>query len=126
MKIPVLFLFFLALQCSNPGNQSREQERDQLDTHKKEIVDLAASSVCSEEYTCKYAGLGSKPCGGFWEYITYSTSINEEDLLSKIKRYNQLEETYNSKYGIISDCSFVMPPDSVICENGKCKAVYNH
>jgi hypothetical protein len=105
--------------------QRQERDREKLDKLKKEIIGIVDQSVCSDEYTCKYIGLGSKPCGGFWEYITYSTSINENDLIAKINEYNEKEDQYNIKYGINSDCSFVMPPDDVICDEGKCVPVYN-
>ena len=55
----------------------------------------------------------------------YSNSIDVVDFLAKVKTYNELEKKYNTKYGMMSDCMAVSPPNKVICENGKCKAIYN-
>ncbi len=85
---------------------------------------MADESLCSDENTCYSVGFGSKPCGGFWEYLVYSNSIEVVDFLAKIQDYNELEKKYNVKYNILSDCFLVMPPKETICENGKCKAVY--
>ena len=122
MKFLAALLILTVFNCDAPD---QTQEREALDKFRKEIIEMAASSDCSDEYTCKYTGFGSKPCGGFWGYLVYSTSINEKDLLSKVARYNKLEKAYNIKYGIISDCSVVLPPSEVVCDNGKCKAIYH-
>jgi len=124
MKLFFSFLILLMFNCESSNKNNQERDKQELDKLSKEIHSIADSSVCSDEYTCKYMGLGAKPCGGYWSYLVYSTSVNEEDLIAKVKRYNELERKYNENYGIISDCSVVMPPDDVECEDGKCKAFY--
>ena len=126
MKTFFIFLAFLMVDCSNSNDiTSQETEKQTLDTLRKEIVDMADESTCSEQFTCDFVGFGSKPCGGFWEYLVYSNSIDVAEFLAKIETYNKLEKEYNIKHGIASDCMIVMPPTNVICDNGKCKAVYN-
>ena len=49
----------------------QEAEKAVIDKLKIEIKQLADTSVCSDEYNCFYVGIGSKPCGGFWEYILF-------------------------------------------------------
>lgn len=105
---------------------TQEGGKKVIDKLKTEIIVLAESSSCSEEDNCNFVGLGSKPCGGHWEYLLYSSSIDTIELLAKVEEYNNLEIEFNQKWGIISDCSFVIPPDSVTCEDGKCKAVYSN
>ena len=117
---PFLFLF---INCSNDENTQKE-DRLKLEKLATEINNLADSSVCNENSECAYIAFGKKPCGGPWGYIVYSISINTEILLNKVEEYNQLEDEYNVKWGVISDCMFVTPPISLICENGKCIAVY--
>ena len=85
---------------------------------------MAEASVCSEEFTCYSVGIGAKPCGGFWEYIVYSNSIEVVDFLAKIETLNELEKTYNEKYMILSDCFMAMPPSSMECVEGKCVGVF--
>ena len=125
MKFYFIFLIFLAINCTTAGDiHGQEVEKTALDSLKKEIKALADESLCSDENTCYSVGFGSKPCGGFWEYLVYSNSIEVVDFLAKIQNYNELEKKYNDKYNILSDCFLVMPPKETICENGKCKAVY--
>jgi len=124
MKFAFIFLTFLAMNCGN-SEDIIEQEVDKvaLDKLAKEIKAIAEASICSEEFTCDFIGFGAKACGGNWEYLVYSNSVDVVDFLAKVKTYNALEKKYNIKYEIISDCSLVMPPKALTCENGKCKAV---
>ena len=103
---------------------SQEAEKEVIDQLKVEIKELANGSVCSEENSCFNVGIGAKPCGGFWEYLIYTGSIDVETFFNKIERLNELEKEYNVKYSIQSDCYIAMPPSSVSCEDGKCKGVF--
>jgi len=116
--------FLMAFQCEDDSKPTMEDEQKTLIVGKKIIEDLAASSICNESAECKFIALGSKPCGGPWNYIMYSTSIDVNKLESLVEDYNNNEAAFNLKWGVISDCSFVLPPTSVICENNKCVAVY--
>lgn len=126
MKFLFIFLTFLVTNCNDTDdNISQEVEKKELENLAKEIKAIANESVCSNEFVCDFTGFGSKPCGGNWSYLVYSNSIDVVDFLAKVKTYNELEKKYNIKHGIISDCSLVTPPHAIICDNGKCKAVYN-
>ncbi len=126
MKFLFIFLTFLAVDCSNKDIiADQDLEKKALEKLALEIKSMADKSLCSDKYVCDYIGFGSKPCGGNWEYLVYSSSIDVNGFLKKVKLYNELEKQYNTKYGIASDCMMAMPPDSTTCEDGKCKAVYN-
>lgn len=127
MKILFLILPLFLFSCSDTQDlAAQEVEKKAIDKLKSEIVTLAESSVCSEDNNCAFVGLGSKPCGGHWQYLIYSSSIDTVKLLTKVEDCNRLEKEFNKKWDILSDCSFVVPPDSVICDDGKCKAVYSY
>ena len=116
---------FMAFQCEDDNLQAtKESEQQALIISKKAIETLATTSVCNETTTCKFIALGSKPCGGPWGYLVYSTSINVTKLESMVEAYNKKEAEFNQKWNIISDCAFAMPPTSVTCENNKCVAIY--
>lgn len=124
MKYLFIFLALIAIDCTTSANlHSQEVEKKALDSLKIEIQALAIDSKCSEEFSCFSIGLGAKPCGGHWEYLVYSNSIDVVDFLTKIKNYNEMEKEYNEKYNILSDCFLILAPSKIVCENGKCKAI---
>ena len=90
----------MAFQCEDDSNPTMEYEENALMANKKIIEDLAATSVCNDSTECKYIALGSKPCGGPWSYLVFSTSINVELLKEKVAIYNQNEAAFNLKWGI--------------------------
>lgn len=125
MKFFFLILSFLVVYGDDYGDLTpQESEKAVIDKLNIEIKNLAKESVCSEEFTCYDVGIGAKPCGGNWEYIVYSSSIDVVSFLEKIEMMNELEKEYNEKYMIQSDCYLAMPPTSMTCENGKCVGIF--
>ena len=125
MKLFFSLLAFLVIYCDDSDAISlQETEKAEIDKLKIEIKSLANDSVCSEEFSCFSVGIGAKPCGGFWEYIVYSNSIDVVSFFKKIETMNDLEKTYNEKYMIQSDCFIAMPPGSIDCVDGKCVGVF--
>lgn len=123
-----LFFFIVALFATCHGDsidqKNQEAEKAVIDNLKVEIKAMAAQSECSEEYQCYSVGMGAKPCGGFWEYIIYTGSIDMTVFLAKIETLNELEKKYNEKYMIQSDCFMAMPPSSIDCVDGKCVGIF--
>jgi len=125
MKLFFSLLAFLVIYCDDSGDITlQETQKAVIDNLKVEIKALADGSECSEEFTCYSVGVGAKPCGGFWEYIIYSNSIDIPSFLSKIEELNDLEKSYNEKYMIQSDCFIAMPPSSIDCVEGKCVGTF--
>lgn len=82
------------------------------------LVEVSASDISQ----CKTIGFGDKPCGGFKEFIIYSSeSTNEEKLIDAVDRYNMWDERKNFLTKAASTCDFVQPPRIVLSE-GKCSA----
>lgn len=117
-------LFLMAFQCEEDVISTQENDKQVLNDFKKEIEDLAATSICNDNYTCKFIALGSKPCGGSWSYLVFSTSIDVERLENMVANYNTKEADFNKKWGVNSDCSVSLPPTSLNCENNTCVAIY--
>jgi len=117
-------LLAIVFGCTNNTELTKEEDLAELTALQEEIELLVDSGVCSENSDCNYIAFGSKACGGPKTYLVFSTSINVELLQQKVATYNELENDFNKKWGIISDCSVVLPPTSVACINGKCVAVY--
>jgi hypothetical protein len=124
LPLLAICLLFMAFQCEDDVNLTKEEEQQELVALKQTIENLAETSVCNENTQCKFIAFGSKPCGGPWGYLIYSTSINVEELESMVADYNQKQADFNTKYSVISDCSAVMPPTSLTCENNTCIPIY--
>jgi len=122
--IKTIALLAVVFSCTTNSETSKENEQLELDNLKNEIEQLVAEGTCSENSNCDFIAFGSKPCGGSWSYLVYNTTINVELLNEKVATYNNQENAYNLKWGIISDCMAVSPPTSVECVNGECVAVY--
>lgn len=129
MKKTLIFLFALCLSlvaftCEDNRDSTFEEDQQELIALKQNIEDLVSTSVCNENTECKFIAFGSKPCGGPWKYLVYSTSIDETNLKTLVVNYNKKEAAYNQKWGIVSDCAMVNPPVSTSCENNTCVAIY--
>ena len=117
-------LLAIVFGCTNHNESSKEEDLAELAALQEEIELLVDSGVCSESAGCDYIAFGSKACGGPKTYLAYSTSIDTVLLQQKVATYNALENDYNQKWGIASDCFFVTPPPELTCIDGKCTAVY--
>lgn len=122
----VCFMLLVITSCSSNDNDAAtyDSELAELSLLKAEIEALANTSVCNETSECKFIALGSKPCGGPWSYLLYTTSINVEQLEAAVKDYNQKEAAFNTKWEIVSDCAATLQPASIDCENNSCVLTY--
>jgi hypothetical protein len=103
----------------NPDNGSlTQQEAQEMENLKSEILAMAKSEKCSNSADLKSVGLGVKACGGPVSYIAYSTKIDEAKFMEKVNLYNQKSTEYNKKYNLVSDCMLILPPEKIECENG--------
>ncbi|WP_242131099.1 hypothetical protein [Aestuariivivens marinum] len=120
----LLCLSFTAFQCDDDAPLTQEQELAQLQDFKSEIEAMVNLSICNETTECKFIAFGSKPCGGPWSYLIYSTSIDVSALEAMVQDYNAKEQAYNQRWNVASDCALVQQPSSITCENNTCVAVY--
>lgn len=126
LKLGVLFLLLTAFKCDDNSDAiSCEDKIVQLDKMKTEIQELAEHSVCNENSECRFMAFGSKPCGGPWSYLVYSTSIDTTKLTALVEAYNTVESQLNQDCGRVSDCAMVNPPEGLECKDGKCIAFFN-
>jgi len=102
--------------------RTEEGDRAQLVEMRREINALVGDAEGASIADCRYAGLGSKPCGGPWEYIVYSVSSTDSTVLSnRLAAYDAFEAEMNVRYGYASDCS--VPNIPVLAYNdGRCIA----
>lgn len=101
---------------------SADEEGDQarLKEMREDILQMVGTPTCAEEGSCRSVGFGAKPCGGPWEYLIYSVeNVDEQQLLERVREYNDFEEKLNAKYGYVSDCTVPEPP-VLGCRDGRC------
>ncbi|MBA6151858.1 hypothetical protein [Gelidibacter maritimus] len=126
IKLVFLFLLLTAFKCDDQDSNSRSCDDyiSKLEQMKAEIKDLGEASVCDKNFECRSIALGSKPCGGPWSYLVYSTSIDTLTLHNLVEAHNKLEREYNTACQQYSDCMMVKPPLRIECEDNKCIAIY--
>jgi hypothetical protein len=109
-----------------PHNHFSQQE-DQLKMKKliKEIDSIIGQEICENAADWNFSAIGAKPCGGASSYIAYPKNISDE-IMPKIMQLTTMQSAFNSQYQIISDCSIVLPPVEIKCENGKAVLVGDH
>lgn len=111
----------LAIDCQDSDDAvlTQEEEAAQLALQLDEIKNLAQSVPCENAEEWTFTAYGSKACGGPAGYIAYSLAIDNELFLEMVDAYTQAERNYNEKWGVVSDCSMVVEPTSVTCQNGE-------
>ncbi len=84
------------------------------------VASRVGTTRCVDRSQCRAMPLGSKPCGGPWSYVVYSTATTDSGALAlAVQRYNVADAELNRKLGRVSDCSFVSPP-KLDCVLGFC------
>lgn len=120
-----LFILLTAMQCDADDELINcEDTQMELFNFKSNIQALANTSVCGDAFECRFIALGSKPCGGPWEYLIYTTSIDTLSLTSLVMEYNQLEANYNLNCNAVSDCAVAQPPVGFDCVNNQCIPIF--
>jgi hypothetical protein len=91
----VFVVCLLISSCSNDEN-SQEEDSQKLEKMRKEIIiiSLSQSQPCTNPEEWDFAPMGSKACGGYVEYIVYSTKINEEQFFSKNKKLHRCSKCF--------------------------------
>lgn len=108
-------------QPTNEVEQRTEEgDRARLVEMRQEIDMLIGDAAASSIADCRYAGLGSKPCGGPWEFIVFSVSSTDSTALAeRLTAYDAFEADMNMRYGYLSDCSVPNIP-VLVFKDGRC------
>jgi hypothetical protein len=95
----------------SPAAPTVVYDRASLEARYKAITDMIALPVCSTSLQCRSVAVGAKPCGGPWRYLVYSdVMVNEQELQRRAADLIAFEREYNTRNGIVSDCSVPHPP----------------
>ena len=102
------------------SGDATESDQAALKSMREEINRLIGEPRCVNLVHCRVLALGSRPCGGASEYVAYSsTTGNREILEAKAYEYTFLEEEVNRKNAAVGTCQVLAEP-KVACTRGHC------
>ena len=55
-----------------------ERDRNDLSRLEAEILTMIGSAGATDVAFCRQIAFGSKPCGGPWRYLAYSTAVTRQ------------------------------------------------
>lgn len=118
-------IFLAAFSCSNDDEPvSCDDRKTYLNEQREQIRAFAETSICSDDFECRYIGFGVKACGGPAGYLIYTTSIDTLELTNMVNDFNNQQEIYNQECGGISTCDIPAPPIDFDCVDNKCIPIY--
>ena len=128
--IPVFIMFvciasLAACKDDDPANGPFDEAADlaSLAAMEAKIDTVLTGAICKDVEDCRSIAFGAKPCGGPWSYKIYSVSgVDTLALAGMVDAYNKFNAVLNERYGWMSDCMMVMPPN-IDCVEGRCAAV---
>lgn len=106
----------IALKPDN--NFTQEDDQLRMKSLIQEIDSLISAEPCIDVANWKFTAIGAKACGGPSSYIAYPVQL-EDEILPKVMQFTSMQSTFNTKYGMMSDCAIVLPPAEITCQNGK-------
>jgi len=117
---------FTATTCDEDDTfaQTCDERLETLSDLSFAIEELVNASICDNAFECRYIAFGSKPCGGPWEYLIYTTSIDTLELESLVEDYNTIQNEYNLNCDAVSDCLAVTPPSGFECIDNICNPIF--
>lgn len=127
MRVLPILVLTAGLTClaACKGDDPNAETRDRLllEEMAADIDSLIGDAACADAEDCRAIAFGDKPCGGPWSYKVYSvTSVDTLKLVGLVDAHFEFNRTLNERYGWMSDCMFVMPPN-IDCVEGKAVAV---
>lgn len=117
-RILILASLFILSSCELFEDNSKRYSLKEIEELYHEIVMLSESIPCTNSAEWKFTPMGSKACGGPTSYISYHQSV-ETKFLKLVDQYTLLQQEYNRKNNVFSDCMLVVAPKTVTCEGGK-------
>lgn len=122
--IIALVIVTAAIRCGDSFEE--KNDRAVLEALRTDILEMIGQPSCNGDGDCRYIAFGSKPCGGPWEYLIYSSSATDSlRLAEKVAFYNDYEDMMNHKYNYVSDCEVPYPPE-LGCVDGVCVDMSGH
>lgn len=117
LKLFFILPLLMATTCDDDVIATQESDIQALEELEAILYQMAHSVPCTDAEQWSFVDLGRKACGGPKTFLAYSSAIDVELFLDLVNQYNQMEEDYNMKWNIISDCSVPLMPTGIECED---------
>ncbi|WP_196889348.1 hypothetical protein [Aureivirga sp. CE67] len=117
-------LVFTLNSCNDDDDDQRQQEMLEIQNLFSEIENLSKSETCENSEDWSFTSYGDKACGGPEGFIAYSKNIDVSAFLDKVAKHKALQEAFNMKWDVVSNCMAPEEPEGVICEDGVAKFTY--
>jgi hypothetical protein len=118
-------IFLAAFSCSDDDEPISCTDRETfLNEQRDQIRAFAETSICSDDFECRYIAFGVKACGGPAGYLIYTTSIDTLELTNWVNNFNIQQEMYNQECGGVSTCNVPQPPIGFDCVDNTCIPIY--
>ena len=119
-RLAFVLSLLLLLNVRPAGSQPSNAQR--LEALRRMIEQEIGIPAANEAIQCKLIPFGSKPCGGPWGYLVYSTLKTDESRLKQlVSDFNQLQKKMNEEGKILSDCA-IAPEPQLEFADGVCSA----
>ena len=122
--IPAIIMItcFAVLSACQDESHDEPADRVHLAELEAEIDELIGEALGNDITDCRSIAFGDKPCGGPWKYKVFSISgLDTLELGELVASYNKFNTILNKRYGWMSDCMGVTPPN-LDCVDGHCIA----
>ena len=124
LSVAAVITFIVACGTKSPVPADQDTAHS-LDSLRTEVRQLVAEPACDDVNQCRSISFGSKPCGGPWSYLVYSTQATDSSkLAAAVAQYNGREAQLNRELGKVSDCRMVTPP-KIDCVASRCTTTRN-
>ena len=115
--------------ATSPADSSEHATSSSVPSDSANIVRLESEALalvhtdgCPTVDQCRIAPVGAKACGGPRFWVTFcSLSTDSAALFRKLDELRTAEQSFNAAHAVISDCSVVVPPPTVVAIAGVCR-----
>jgi hypothetical protein len=116
-------LYFWKGRGGTPSWGEHRARLDELDSKMKALLaklkDSHGEGRCDMSSQCKVVGLGAKTCGGYANFLIYSTrDADEPTLLDLVSQFNGVAEEFNTLSLQAAPCG--EQPKQIVCINNDC------
>ena len=127
-SFPLIACLLVGCSQTPPPNQNLLAELDgplaqmQVDGRQlyQRMLKLTADKTCNTDQQCEVIGIGSRPCGGPEQFLSFSTQQTDQKMLTITNdRYTRTRQEQQQRLGLRSTCQQLFAP-AAACREQQC------